>query len=367
MSHPDVAVVGGGIIGSSIAWRLASAGAAVTLIDDPSRQAAAEVAAGMLAPVTEASFGEERLLQLNLRSLEMYPAFVEELERLTGTEVGFHASGTLMVARDTDDLAVLAEIFDYQKGLGLTVDRLSSRGARDLEPLLAPGVRGAFVVPGDHHVDPAGLLAALRKACAAAGVRTIEDRVVEVLQEGSGRVAQLESNETVPAAVVVIAAGCWSGLIEGIANGPDVRPVKGQLVHLRANGDALPTRTIRGVDVYIVSRRDGRVVIGATVEEKGFDATPTADAAHNLLRDAHELVPALLELEFRGVTAGLRPGSRANSPTIGELEPGLIVATGHFRNGVLLAPSTADAVAQLVAGTAPRWIEPFTPRQEVVA
>jgi glycine oxidase len=324
----------------------------------------------MLAPATEAEFGEERLLDLNLRSLAMYPDFVDALERATGRDVGFHRSGTLMVARDRDDLALFDEVFDFQKRLGLEVQRLSSRAARDLEPLLSPRVRGAIDVPGDHHVDPAALLLASRDAGAELGVVSVAARASTVTRAGD-RISgvQLDSGERISADTVVVAAGCWSGTVRGVDPAPAVRPVKGQLLQLRASSsEELPTRTIRGIDAYIVTRRDGRVVIGATVEEKAFDRTPTAGAAHELLQAAFELVPGLLELEFVGMKTGLRPGSRSNVPTIGRAAPGLFVATGHFRNGVLLAPVTAEAIAEMVvADEHPDWIGPFVPTASAVA
>ncbi|HET7483572.1 MAG TPA: glycine oxidase ThiO [Actinomycetota bacterium] len=370
MSDPDVIVIGGGIIGSSIAWRTARRGAAVTVVDDPERAAAAEVAAGMLAPVTEATFGEDDLLQLNLRSLEMYPRFVDELEAQTGRDVGFVASGTLMVARDTDDMAAFTELFDYQRAHGLAVERLSSRRARELEPSLSPRVRGAFNVPGDHHVDPAALLEALRAACNDERVIAVAERATAVLRE-RGKVvgARLASGDEIRASRVVVAAGAWSSDLDGVAHPVEVRPVKGQLVHLKTRpGHVVPSRTIRGVDAYIVTRRDGRVVIGATVEEKGFDTTASAGAVHDLLHYAFELVPGLMELVLDKVTVGLRPGSRSNAPLIGALEPNLFVATGHFRNGILLAPVTGEAIATLVTGSeVPEWLAPFAPDVTVAA
>jgi glycine oxidase len=300
----------------------------------------------------------------------MYPDFVDALERTTGRDVGFHRTGTLMVARDRDDLSLFDEVFDFQTRLGLNVERLSSRDARDLEPLLSPRIRGAIAVPGDHHVDPAALLVALRMAAAELGVMSIAGRASNVTYSGA-RVSGvgLETGEEISAGIVIVAAGCWSGAVAGVDPTPEVRPVKGQLVQLRArSSDELPSRTIRGVDAYIVTRRDGRVAVGATVEEKGFDRTPTAGAVHELLRAAYELVPALLELEFVGAATGLRPGSRSNVPTIGPASPGLFVATGHFRNGILLAPVTAEAIVAMVLGDdGPEWAVPFAPTSSAAA
>jgi glycine oxidase len=207
-------------------------------------------------------------------------------------------------------------------------------------------------------------------AAAELGVMSIAGRASNVTYSG-GRVSGvgLETGEEISAGIVIVAAGCWSGAVAGVDPTPEVRPVKGQLVQLRArSSDELPSRTIRGVDAYIVTRRDGRVAVGATVEEKGFDRTPTAGAVHELLRAAYELVPALLELEFVGAATGLRPGSRSNVPTIGPASPGLFVATGHFRNGILLAPVTAEAIVAMVLGDdGPEWAVPFAPTSSAAA
>lgn len=182
-------------------------------------------------------------------------------------------------------------------------------------------------------------------------------RVVEV---GDGEVV-FEDGRRIVTDTVVIAAGSYSGRIGGVPSLP-VRPVKGQLVHLKARaGVALPSRNIRGLDVYVVTRADGRVVVGASVEEQGFDETPTAGAVHDLLRYAYELLPGITELEYVGVSSGLRPATPDNAPVIGELAPGVIAATGHFRNGILLTPVTARAVARMIDGGTDELVTPFGP------
>ena len=365
MTAPDTIVVGAGVIGASSAWHLARLGRQVTLIDDPAAPAASQVAAGMLAPVTEAEFGEESLLSLNLASSEMYPAFAEELVHATGQDIGYHRCGTLMVARDVDDVRVHDEVHAYQQKLGLEAQRLSGREARALEPTLAPGTRGGIFVPGDHQIDPPALVRALSLAVDSAGVERVQERVVSI-RPGPGAVTvRLANGDELSCATVVIAAGSYSGAIAGFEEfAIPVRPVKGQLVHLRARREVtLPARNIRGVEVYLVCRPDGRVVVGATVEEQGFDTTLTARAVHELLRDAYELLPASVELEFVGATAGLRPATPDNAPAIGLVAPGVVVAVGHFRNGVLQAPITAKAVGELVEGRQPEYLGPFDPRR----
>ena len=362
MKDPEIIIVGGGAIGASCAWRLARDGHDVTLVDDPATQPASEVAAGMLAPVTEAEFGEERLLQLNLLSAEMYPGFIEELAEVTGTDCGYRRSGTLMVARDTDDLRVLEELHAFQTRLGLDARRVSGSEARELEPMLTPRTRGGILVENDHQVDPAALMNALQKACDAAGVTRIEARVLEVKPEDDRVAVWIRERTQLHAETVVLAAGSYTDLIHGLDSAPPIRPVKGQLVHLRARpGTPLPQRNIRGLDVYIVTRADGRMVIGASVEEQGYDTTLTAGAVHDLLRYAYELVPGIVELEYVGVTAGLRPAAPDNHPVIGTIAPGVIAATGHYRNGILLAPATAAAVAALVDGRELEQAAPFNP------
>ena len=356
MGSSEIIVVGAGAIGASCAWRLAESGRTVTLVTDPSARPASDVAAGMLAPITEAEFGEEDLLRLNLASSELYPAFVEEL----GADVGYVRCGTLMVARDQDDNRVLDDLHRFQVSLGLAAERLTGRAARALEPTLSPRTRGGIVVDADHQIDPPRLIAALVEACARAGVTTRHGRVSAI----EGSTVRLEDGEELSCETVVLAAGSYSGRIGGFERSLPIRPVKGQLVHLRARGEVpLPSRNIRGLDVYVVTRADGRVVVGASVEEQGFDKTLTAGAVHDLLRDAYEILPSIVELEFVGVTAGLRPATPDNAPLIGRLAPNVIVATGHYRNGILLAPVTAAAVLDLVDGRDPAMVAGFGPHR----
>jgi glycine oxidase len=324
-----VSVIGGGVIGLASAWRLAQRGLDVTVFDPAPGSGASHVAAGMLAPVTEVTFGEEEVLQLNLESARRYPSFVAELEAATGRPTGYHPFGTLVVARDNDDLAALERLAAFQRELGLEVTKLRAGICRELEPGLAPGVRGGLLVAGDHQVDPRALVVALMAGCEQLGVRFVAERRSDAATDDAD--------------VVVVAAGCWSGDIAGVDL--PIRPVKGQLLRLR--GKAGVERNIRGVEVYIVPRPEGEVVVGATAEERGFDTTVTAGAVHELLRAAVELVPDVAELELVEASAGLRPTTPDNRPII-ERRGDVVVATGHYRNGVLLAPLTADLVVELV-------------------
>jgi glycine oxidase len=366
-SHPlDVVVVGGGIIGMAIAWRARQAGMSVTVLErDLAGQATSRVAAGMLAPVAEVEFGEagRRLLELGLRSARMWPGFAAELEACGDGSVGLMATGALLAARDEDDARELERQLDFRRSLGLSVRRLRPSEARDLEPALAPTVRLALEAPDDHSVDPRLVLAALRQACDAAGVQVRERAtVVRVELEGAskgggggdgagGRVTgvTLADGEPVPAERVVLAAGPWSERIEGLPPGAGVpvRPVKGQTLRLRdPAGPGLLRRVLRFRGGYLVPREDGRYVLGATVEERGFGLAPTAGGVYELLRDARELVPGISELEIEELSVGLRPGTPDNAPVIGRgAVRGLVWATGHYRNGILLAPLTAELVA----------------------
>jgi glycine oxidase len=366
----DVVVVGGGAIGLAVAWRAAQAGMAVTVVDQAPGRGASWAAAGMLAPVTEVHYGERQLLALNLAAAARWPSFAAELEEAAGQPVGYRPGGTLAVARDADDNATLEDLYQFQLRCGLEVERLRSRECRQLEPGLAPSIRGGVLAAGDHQVDNRALVQALVVACERAGVRLVEGRVAELAVEGgqvTGAVLAA-SGERLAAGTVVLAAGCWSGGIGGLAAEalPPVRPVKGQLLYLRGPADQpLCSRNVRGLEVYVVPRGDGRVVVGATVEEQGFDTRVTAGAVHDLLRAALELLPEVAELELAETVVGLRPGSPDNAPMLGPAGPdGLVVATGHYRNGILLTPVTADAIAELLAsGRVPELIAPFGPER----
>jgi glycine oxidase len=356
----DVAVVGGGIIGLAVAWRAAQRGRAVAVLERGTigSGGASRVAAGMLAPVSEVEYGPggRRVLELGLRSARIWPSFAAELEAAAGEPVGLSTRGTLMLARDEDEARELERKLAFRSSLGLRAERLRSSEAREREPALAPTVRLALWAPDDHAVDPRLALAALRGACESSGVALLERAPVAALEldEPGERVrgVVLQGGERVSAPWVVIAAGAWSAQIEGAPARVPVRPVKGQTLRLRdPAGPGLLRGAVRFEGGYLVPRADGRYVLGATVEERGFEVAPTAGAIYELLRDAHELVPGVSELEIEELCVGLRPGTPDNAPAIGPgALAGLVWASGHYRNGILLAPLTAELVAGVLAG-----------------
>ncbi|MHB9862449.1 glycine oxidase ThiO [Streptomyces sp. YIM S03343] len=368
----DVLVIGGGIIGLATAWRAAQRGLATAVVDPAPGGGAAQVAAGMLAAVTELHTGEQTLLALNLESARRYPDFAAELTELTGHDVGYRRSGTLAVALDADDRAQLRELHVLQQQSGLDPEWLSGRECRKLEPMLAPTVRGGLRVDQDHQIDPRRLAAALEAACERAGVvfhRAWAERLTVTGDRATGAVTS--DGTALGADQVVLAAGSRSGQLAGVPDAvvPPVRPVKGQIVRLTVPPRYAPflSRTVRAVvrgsHVYLVPRENGELVIGATSEDLGWDTTVTAGGVYELLRDAHELVPGITELPLTETQAGLRPGSPDNAPLLGPTAlPGLLLATGHHRNGVLLTPVTGDALADaLVTGELPAQARPFTP------
>jgi glycine oxidase len=354
----DAVVVGGGVIGLSVAWRAASAGLAVAVVDPQPGHGATWAAAGMLGPVGEAHFGEEALARANLAAARQWPAFALDLEQASGRPVGYLTSGTVLAAVDPSDRRVVDDVLEYQLALGLTPRRLSARDCRVLEPLLSPGIGGGAEFPDDHQVDNRLVVEALLAACDRAGVVMVDDEVSAVTSEnGRATGVSLGGGGAIDAGAVVVAAGCWSGRL-GLPHSlvPPVRPVKGLTIRAQASSGALRlTRIVRGLvhgrTCYLVPRADGSVVIGATVEEKGFDLTVQVGSVHDLLRDARTVVPALDEYELVETTTGLRPGSPDNAPIVGATGmERLFMATGHYRNGILLAPTTADAVVSLLEG-----------------
>jgi glycine oxidase len=387
-SKVDLAILGGGIIGLSVAWRARARGMSVAVLERAVLGGGAtHAAAGMLAPVAEVEFGEagRRVLELGMRSARMWPAFAAELERASGIDVGLRPTGTLVVARDDDEARELERQLAFRESLGLRAVRLRASEAREHEPALAPTVRLALHAPDDHSVDPRNVVAALRRACERAGVElrehtpatgieldASETRVVGVRVSNDPRdgtwIADVGGDgdanggflgdgracEVVYARDVVVAAGAWSGGLAGLPDGAgvQVRPVKGQIMRLRdPAGPGLLEGVVRFQGGYLVPRGDGRYVLGATMEERGFEPYATAGGVYELLRDAHELVPGVSELYIEELGVGYRPSTPDNAPVVGPgaLE-GLTWATGHHRNGILLAPLTAEMVVASLAG-----------------
>ena len=355
VKKPTVAIVGAGVIGLGIAWRLAARGASVAVFDKGDAGAgASHAAAGMLAACAEAEPGEDALVTLGRESQARWPAFAAELEQASGIDVGLRSEGTLVLALTADDQARLNHQLVFQQKLGLPLQWISAAETRRREPHLAGKLAGAVFSPEDTQVDNRKLAAALRIAAEAAGASITEHRPVSAISSHAGRIdgVVLADGVQIAADVVVLAAGAWSRSIGGIPAElrPPVRPIKGQMLALRMDTAApLLNHVVWAPGAYLVPRRDGRLLVGATVEEKGFDTSLTAGGVLTLLEAAWRAVPAVEELPIEEMWVGHRPGCRDDAPILGAgpIE-GLIYATGHHRNGILLTPVTADAIARLV-------------------
>jgi glycine oxidase len=271
-------------------------------------------------------------------------------------------------AWDAADLATLRQLYEFGETLGVEAEMLGARDLRALEPALAPGPAGGLYAAGDHEVDPRMLHAALLAAADLVGARFVRAAARLRTTNAGTMIVDLDDGSSLDAGTVVVAAGAWSGVLDGLtpAARPPVRPVKGQTLLLRPDRPLIGRvvrASIKGAPVYLVPRRNGDVVVGASVEEAGFDIRPRAGAVYDLLRDAQTALPELGEAQLVEVNTGLRPGSPDNSPLIGPSStPGLIFATGHYRNGILLTPITADAVTTyIVEGAVPDDVLPFSP------
>jgi len=357
--EPSVAIIGAGVIGLAIAWRLAARGIAVRIFDRGAAGAgASHAAAGMLAACAEAEPGEEALVALGRESQARWPAFAAELLAASGMDVELRPEGTLLLALTADDQARLTHLLVFQQKLGLPLQWISAADTRRREPHLAGKLAGAVFSPEDTQVDNRKLVAALRVAAQAAGASVSEHQPVRAISSRGGRVDGiiLGDGTKVPADVVVLAAGAWARSIEGVDPKlrPPVRPIKGQMLALRMNPAApLLSHVVWAPGAYLVPRRDGRLLVGATVEEKGYDTSLTAGGILTLLEAAWRAVPAIEELAIDEMWVGHRPGSRDDAPILGAGPiDGLIYASGHHRNGILLAPITADAIVRLVLDSA---------------
>jgi len=356
-SSYDVAVVGAGVVGLAVGWRAARRGLRVIVVDRAERPGSgtSSVAAGMLAPISETLATELPLMRLGLASVSAYPQFVEELREVSGMDPGYLRCGTLLAARDADEAEALARELELRRALGLAVNRLLGSEARRLEPALAPTLRLALEIPDDHAIDPRRLSAALAVAVKRAGgtLRTGEVAAVAITDEHVAGLTLADGSE-IPAENVVVAAGPWSSSLDGVPEGAriPIHPIKGQILRLHdPGGPGLLTRVLRMTGGYVVPRGDGRYVIGATMEERGFDTTVTAGGAFELLRNASELLPSVTEFVIDELSAGLRPATPDNAPAIGPgAIPGLHWAVGHYRHGVLLTPITAELVVGALTG-----------------
>jgi glycine oxidase len=369
-SLPKTVIIGAGVMGLAIAWRLAQAGCAVAVYDrGAAGRGASWAAAGMLAAAVETEPGEETLLGLTLESQRQWPDFARELEAACGVSVGYRDEGTIVVALNRDDAEQLRFTYEFQKGLGLEIEWLSGAAARQREPHLRPGIPAAVFSPRDHQVENRALVSALAAAAQKVGVIVHQHCPVRQLDFAGERIRGIfTARGREPADVVVLAAGAWSRDIGGIppASLPPVRPIKGQMLALRMDPDAPLLRHVmwlpRG---YLVPRLDGRLVIGATVEERGFDDTLTAGGLLALIEGAWRAVPAIEELPVAETWVGFRPGSRDDAPLLGPSGiDGLVIATGHHRNGILLTPVTAQTISSFVlTGRLPDILRPFSPER----
>jgi glycine oxidase len=313
----------------------------------------------MLAGANEAEYGEDALQPFALASAAAYPAFAAEVAERSGVDPGYERCGTLTLGLDRDDAEALRRRHDFLTRQGLPAEWLRGSECRELEEALSPRVRCGILSPDDHQVDPRRLTHALVAALAREGGRL--ETGVHVASVSAGSI-DTEAHGRREAGQVVVAAGAWASRLAGLP--PEVasalRPVKGQILRLR--GERLVSRVLRLPGAYVVPRADGELVVGATSEELGFDERVTAGAVHELLRRAYDGLPGVTELELVEARASLRPGTRDNAPVLGATSEGTILACGHYRNGILLAPATADAIAELLAtGAAPPQIAPFAP------
>jgi len=362
-----VAIIGAGVAGLGIGWRLARAGCRVTVVDrGEAGRGATWAAAGMLAAGLEAEPGEERLLALNQASQRLWPAFRDELETASGIAIGYRDQGTLSVALTRDDAAQLRFAFEFQRKAGIALEWQNGHRVRRLEPHLAPGTVAGVLSPNDHQVDNRRLAAALKAAFLKAGGELREHTPVEAIDvEGERARGLVVDGGRVPADVVVLAAGPWSADVQGLpaVARPPVRPLKGQLLALRMDPRApVLEHVLWAPRVYLVPRGDGRLIVGATVEEQGFDPDLTAGGVLALLEAAWRAVPGIEELPIDELWVGFRPTSRDDAPILGPTPiEGLFMATGQHRNGILLTPLIAVDVSEaILTGRVPERIAGFT-------
>jgi glycine oxidase len=363
--RPEIVVVGGGAIGCSIAYYVAKAGARVTLLERGTiGSESTGAAAGMLAPITEKT-GQEAFLTLGLRSMEMFSTLAPELEHASGVDIELMRSGILRVVYSQEEEEELRAATAWQRDLNLGVSWLKPEEAYAREPALAPGLRCAVYSPSEQHVNPSRLAQAFAKAAVTYGAALREGAVVDQLRVHNGAVegVVLSTGERL-SGHVVLAGGAWSAVLaQQVGLDLPVRPVRGQMVALSAPGFVF-RHILWGERVYLMQKADGSIWAGGTIEEAGFDRRVTVAGVGQMLQAAAELVPALADATFLRAWAGLRPGSPDNMPIIGPAPgvPGLTLATGHFRNGILLAPITGQLIADwLTEGRLDPMLETFGP------
>lgn len=363
-----IAIVGGGVAGLSPAWQLAKRGWEVHLFErDRLGGGASSRAAGMLAPVSEATFEEEELLQLGLRSLELYPRWVEELAEHASRNLDYRRWNTLIVAVDRDDAEALERLYGYYRRLDLDVKQLSGRQVRKREPGLTPNINYGLLPLHDHQIDPGAMIEAMGRAFITAGGHLHEQTPVDAIELGDDGVEalRLEDGARFETHFAVLAAGAWSSKIDGLPDRvlPHLRPIRGQVVAVALGDPPLIQHVIRAPDAYLVPRGDGRLIVGSTMEERGFDDRLTAGGVLDILTGAWEAVPGIYDAPILDMGTGFRPVTMANEPVVGATNiDGLYLSVGHGRGGILMTPATGYGLAQIIdEQEIPSWLKPFSP------
>ena len=350
--HP-VVIIGGGVIGLSIAWRLSRRGQrGVVLERDEVGIHASRVAAGMLAAAAEVGYEELELYDLCRASLQAWPAFAGELEAETDAFLDYSSFGTLVVADDRDAAEALRRGYEFQKEQQYPVEWLSGSEALDMEPMLSPRIVAAVSVPEDHALDNRAYVAALAEAVRRHGGQIVEQfRVEDIDRSGDVLVIHGQDRDPVEASRVVVAAGAWTPEITGWPEegAPSIRPVKGQILELRMREPFRLTHVVRGPKAYLVPRTDGRLIVGATSEEMGFDDRLTVGGVYGVMDGAWEVVPGILDQYLLNVDVGFRPASLDHQPLIGfTSDPRIFLATGHYRHGIVLSAVTALSAERML-------------------
>ncbi len=366
MNNDTIAIIGGGVIGLSIGWQLLRNGQQVEIYDsNKAGKAASWVSAGMLAPVSEAGFEEMELLNLNLESIKQFPKFAEELKEDSGIDIDFRTEGTMMIAVDRDQAEQLRRLYEFRKKIELPVEWLTGSEAREREPELSPAIKSAVWIPNDYQVDNRNLILALIEAVKKRGGTIHEHTPVESVSVTNDSISGITINgEEKTIKRVVLANGAWAREMKGLPDNvrPPVRPVKGQILTLRMTKEFTLQKVLRSPKVYFAPKKDGRLIVGATVEEKGFETFPTAGGVKYILEEAWEAVPGIYDLPLEEINVGFRPSSRDNEPIISDTPvKGLYIATGHYRHGILLTPVTAYEMAGIILNDKPsELIKPFS-------
>ena len=349
MKNFDVAIAGGGLIGGAIALELAQAGLRVGVFDraEPGREAS-WASAGILSPAPE-NPGAIPMVLLGKASLALYPEFVADVEEISGQSTGFRPKGTVEALFSRDAVRDLSTLIALHHGLGLKAEPLRAEDAREIEPALSPEIEAAALRPDEASIDNRALTKAVLQAAQDSGVEIFPAHAVEAIWREGGRCAGVKlHSEKVSAKWTIIAAGSFSSQIEGAKAYAPVRPAKGQMIALRADGLKIE-RVLWSEKIYLVPRNDGRILAGATVEYVGFEKHVTAGGIEKILSAAIELAPGLASARIEETWAGLRPDSPDHLPILGPTDiDGLLVATGHFRSGVLLTPITARLMREWI-------------------